>query len=211
LYSITKGKGKGHTRTGHEGQEGEKRYNYTLSLTSALDGSGWSTPRPGRSLPPGKIRYPLCRRLSAPQGRSGQVRKISPPPTGIRFPSHPVLSESLYRLSYSDVRRNSANGTLLGVLVRSYLGFSLLSKCRTVPQYTHTCILFASMRKVGRSLLRFARKSLSVSSIVRRYVVTNCHPKLTVNMESTDRNSFMPLSEVWFSGAPSSMKLTVTR
>ena len=34
----------------------------------------------GRSLPPGKTRYPLYRRLGGPQGRSGQVRKISPPP-----------------------------------------------------------------------------------------------------------------------------------
>jgi hypothetical protein len=32
------------------------------------------------ALPPGKTRYPLCRRLGGPQGRSGQVRKISPPP-----------------------------------------------------------------------------------------------------------------------------------
>ena len=31
-------------------------------------------------LPPGKIRYPLCRRLGGPQGRSEQVRKILPPP-----------------------------------------------------------------------------------------------------------------------------------
>ena len=31
-------------------------------------------------LPPGKIRYPLYRRLGGPQGRSGLVRKISPPP-----------------------------------------------------------------------------------------------------------------------------------
>ena len=33
-----------------------------------------------RSLPPGKTRYPLHRRLGGPQGRSGQARKISPPP-----------------------------------------------------------------------------------------------------------------------------------
>ena len=39
-----------------------------------------STSRPSRSLPPGKTRYPLYRRLGGPQGRSGQVRKISPPP-----------------------------------------------------------------------------------------------------------------------------------
>jgi hypothetical protein len=31
-------KGKGHPRTGHEGPEVELRYNYTLSLTLALDG-----------------------------------------------------------------------------------------------------------------------------------------------------------------------------
>ena len=36
--------------------------------------------RPGRSLPPGKTRYPLYRRLGGTQGPSGQVRKISPPP-----------------------------------------------------------------------------------------------------------------------------------
>ena len=29
---------------------------------------------------PGKTRYPLYRRLGGPQGRSGQLRKISPPP-----------------------------------------------------------------------------------------------------------------------------------
>ena len=38
-----------------------------------------SASRPGRSLPPGKTWYPLYRRLSALQGRSGQERKISPP------------------------------------------------------------------------------------------------------------------------------------
>ena len=31
------------------------------------------------ALPPGKTQYPLYRRLGGPQGRSGQVRKISPP------------------------------------------------------------------------------------------------------------------------------------
>jgi hypothetical protein len=32
------------------------------------------------ALPPGKTRYPLYRRLDGPQGRSGRVRNISPPP-----------------------------------------------------------------------------------------------------------------------------------
>jgi hypothetical protein len=32
------------------------------------------------ALPPGMTQYPLYRRLGRPQGRSGQVLKISPPP-----------------------------------------------------------------------------------------------------------------------------------
>ena len=32
------------------------------------------------ALSPGKTQYPLYGRLSGPQGRSGQVQKISPPP-----------------------------------------------------------------------------------------------------------------------------------
>ena len=49
-------------------------------LTSALEGRERSASRPGRTLPPGKTRYPLYRMLGGPQGRSGQVLKISPPP-----------------------------------------------------------------------------------------------------------------------------------
>ena len=45
------GKGKVHPRKGHEGPEGEWRYSCTLTLTSALDVGGWSTPRLGRFTP----------------------------------------------------------------------------------------------------------------------------------------------------------------
>ena len=49
-------------------------------MTAALEGGERSASRPGRSLPQGKTQYPLYRRLGGPQGRSGQVRKISTPP-----------------------------------------------------------------------------------------------------------------------------------
>jgi len=49
-------------------------------MTTALEGGEGSALRPGRSLPQGKTRYPLYRGLAGPQGRSGQVRKISPSP-----------------------------------------------------------------------------------------------------------------------------------
>jgi hypothetical protein len=47
---------------------------------------------PGHFLPPGKTRYPLYRRLGGPQGRSGQVRKISPPPGFDPWTVQPVVS-----------------------------------------------------------------------------------------------------------------------
>ena len=49
-------------------------------MTTAVEGGEGSASRPGRSLPPGKTRYPLYRRLGGPQCRSRQVRKISPKP-----------------------------------------------------------------------------------------------------------------------------------
>jgi hypothetical protein len=50
-------------------------------------------------LPPRKTRYLLYRRLGGLHGRSGRMRKISPP-TGIRSPYSPARNESLYRLSH---------------------------------------------------------------------------------------------------------------
>ena len=52
----------------------------TLSLTLALDGGGWSTPRPSRFTHGEESRYPLYRRQGRLKDRSGQLREISPPP-----------------------------------------------------------------------------------------------------------------------------------
>ena len=57
-------------------------------MTAALEGE-WSATRPGRTLPAERTRYPLYRRLGGPQGRSGEVRKISPPPGFDPRPSSP--------------------------------------------------------------------------------------------------------------------------
>jgi len=69
-----------HPRTRHIGPEGEQRYSSTLSLTSALDAGGWSTPRPSRFTPAKESRYQLYRRLGGLQGWFGPVRQITPPP-----------------------------------------------------------------------------------------------------------------------------------
>ena len=59
-------------------------------MTAALEGGEGSAARPGRTLPPGKTRYPLYRRLGGPQGRSWR-RKISPYRDSIPGPSSPYL------------------------------------------------------------------------------------------------------------------------
>jgi len=71
-------------------------------LITALEGGEGSASRPYRSLPQGKTRYQLYRRLGGAQGRSGEVQQVFPP-TGIRSPDR-VTSR------YTDyATRNSGN------------------------------------------------------------------------------------------------------
>ena len=60
-------------------------------MTAALEGVEWSAARHGRTLPPGKTRYPFYRRLGGRQGRSGRVENLVP--IGIRSRTvQPVVS-----------------------------------------------------------------------------------------------------------------------
>ena len=47
-------------------------------MTAALEGSEWSAARRGRTLPPGKTRYPFYRRLGGPQGPSRRAENLVP-------------------------------------------------------------------------------------------------------------------------------------
>jgi hypothetical protein len=93
----TDSEGKGHPRTGREGQEGEQMYSSTLLSTSVQDGVGGRRHAPA-DLPPRKTRYPSYRRMGGPQCRT---------------PDREVNSESLQRLRYSgprisrEIERNS--------------------------------------------------------------------------------------------------------
>ena len=90
FFYYAKVKGKGHPRTGHEGPEGEQRHSYTLSLTSALDGVGWSTPCPDR-FTPGKDPVPTVQEARWSPGPvwTGAENLA---PTGIRSPDRPIQS-----------------------------------------------------------------------------------------------------------------------
>jgi hypothetical protein len=69
-------------------------YSSILSLTSALDASGWLTPRPGRFTPANKPGTNCIGgwRLGGPQGRSGRKRKITPQPGFDPLTVQPVAS-----------------------------------------------------------------------------------------------------------------------
>ena len=67
-------------------------------MTAALGGGEWSAARPGRTLPPGKNRYPFYRRLGWPQGRSGREENLVV--TGIRSRTVQPLVSHYTELSY---------------------------------------------------------------------------------------------------------------
>jgi hypothetical protein len=97
---LGKGKDKGHPITGHQAPRGEIEVWLCSFSTSALGGSSCQH-HASADLPPGKTQNPLYRRLGGPHGRSGRVRKLSPPP-GFFFRSsdRPARSQLLYWLSY---------------------------------------------------------------------------------------------------------------
>jgi len=84
--------------TGHMAHRGNRGIALPFVDHGTKRGVG-SVSCPNCSLPLGKTRYPLYRRLGGPQGQPEQVRKFSPP-TGIQSPDHPAHSQSLYRLHY---------------------------------------------------------------------------------------------------------------
>jgi len=49
------------------------------SMTATLEVSEWLAARPGRTLPPGKSRYPLYRRLGGPPGPVWTGKNLAPP------------------------------------------------------------------------------------------------------------------------------------
>jgi len=76
-------------------------------MTAALEGGEWSAARPGRTLAPGKTRYPLYRRLGGPQGWSRRAKNLFP--SGILSRTVQPVAQSLYRLSYAAHTRSKAD------------------------------------------------------------------------------------------------------
>jgi hypothetical protein len=120
-------------------------YSCTFSLISALDGDGWSTPRPGRFTPGKETRYPFYRWLGRPQGRSGRVRKISPPPgfdplTVQRVAIPTELSRSItIIIIIIIILGHSIQLLILLHISVPHLALSSLSPHSTITIYTPSC------------------------------------------------------------------------
>ena len=67
-------------------------------MTAALEGGEWPAARPSHTLPLGKTRYPIYRRLGGPQGQSGRAENLVS--IGIQSRTVQPIAQSLYRLSY---------------------------------------------------------------------------------------------------------------
>ena len=111
----------------------EQRYSSTLSLTSALDGCGWSTPRPGR-FTSGKDPAPIVQEAGwAP--RPVWKGAENSPTTGVRPPDRPARSESLNRLSYPGPRHS-----ILRVLYKGQCFCSVVNRhYKTTRPLTAVC------------------------------------------------------------------------
>jgi hypothetical protein len=92
FQKLVYSKGKVHTITGHKGREVEKLYRSILSLTSALGGVSGQCHAPAALHQGKENRHALDRRLGGPQGRSEEVRRISPPLGFCPRPVQPVAS-----------------------------------------------------------------------------------------------------------------------
>ena len=99
------------------------------------------TPCPDHFMPRKENQYPLYRRLGWPEGQSKQVRKISPPPTRIRFPDLPAHREPLFTIitqrpdvyhlpCMCPVRINKNQNT--GLDIRAYVTLFLNIPCNSL-------------------------------------------------------------------------------
>ena len=182
----------------------EKKYSSTLSLTSALNGGGWSTSSPSRFTPGKETRYPLCRRLGGPLSRSGRVRKISPRTGFDPRTVQPVESRShtyiyIQLLSMRDLRQQGAVITyrLFGTTYQSHPECSRLNRedgtdrsSRSVgKEITTTCCAITHKSAVLKFLSKHLQKSSSHLKIMRATRVTSSQFHTAADPQTSVQNS----------------------
>ena len=108
-------------------------------MISLLEGGEWSAARSGRTLSPGKTRYPLYRRLGELQGRCRQKENLAP--TGIFF-STMILYWSRYR---RHICKSILSRQTFGIFKSRYLAAGVVASdapCLTTGSSSLCCFFF---------------------------------------------------------------------
>jgi hypothetical protein len=83
--------------------EWEQKYSSNLSLTSALDGGGWSTPRPSRFTLGKEARYRLHTKASGPAWAGTENLTL----TGTRHPDRPAHADYAIPLQWCQTSKSN--------------------------------------------------------------------------------------------------------
>jgi hypothetical protein len=143
-------------------------------MSSALDGGGWSTSRPGR-LYPREIPVPIVQEAGwAPGPVWTGAENLTL--TGIRSPDRPGRIESLYRLSYPSLQEEEAV-EIFGGVEKWFFGTG-----RTAVH----AVVCRPLFYVLPLLLIGHQNSMLVDTLSRRYIV------------SKNANFHLPSFEPWF-------------
>jgi len=137
-------KGKVHPRRGHEGPDVEERYSSAISLTSALDGSVCGQRHTPATLPLGKTQYLFYRRLGGPQGRSGQVQKISPPPGFNPRTVQPIASNYTDWTALAHIVVYIVLCTMLDFINKEFRKYMVTVYCNVYKHTTEVNVLYQS-------------------------------------------------------------------
>ena len=172
VNELGEGKGKGHPITGHEAPDGEQMYSCPLPSTSASDGVGWTTPRPGRFTPG---------RLCGSQSRSGRVRKISPPPgfdartvqpVASRYTDWAMAAPRIRRIQLKNNSETYTEQTLTGssskILPEKLTVSQLVKK---FPQFYGTRRFITAFTRARHLSLSWARKTQSTSLYFNLFLI----------------------------------------
>ena len=131
-------------------REGVEAYFYS-SFNLGVIWGGWSPPSSGRFTPRKETRYPLYRRLDGPQGRSGRVRKMSPPPG---FDPRTVQSVAS---RYTDCGDKILSNSFIGMAACQGKSICLcMLQHEIVAEWTHN---FARRKWSRQSLFRSVRRN----------------------------------------------------
>jgi hypothetical protein len=124
-------------------------------MITALEGGEWSAVRPGRTLPPGKSRYPLYEKLGGSHGQSGRAENLTPPgfdPRTVQPVPHSLIRSLEYWLlsSYSPITAEAryfwrGKSVLRITSIHQYITIQFRFFCKSCVRLEHFSAIFDNL------------------------------------------------------------------